>query len=93
MGGASVRSATHRNKGSGVVRGRQEKPKSATIDIAALDALVDSSFSSGRVIWDKEKDAALLKYWPIKRHYDVARILGHSKDTCLNRYRELTCQS
>ena len=37
-----------------------------------------------------EKDALLLKYWPIKNHAEVAKLMGYSTNTCLKRYRELS---
>ncbi len=37
-----------------------------------------------------EQDAALLKYWPIKRHRDVAKALDISEATAIRRYRQLT---
>jgi hypothetical protein len=40
--------------------------------------------------WTPEKDAALLRFWKIKRHEDVAKVLGCSRNTALERYRELT---
>ena len=42
------------------------------------------------VNWTPEKDAALVEYWPTRRHEDVARALGVSKNTALYRYRFLT---
>lgn len=48
---------------------------------------------SNRGSFTKEKEALLLKYWPIKQHADVARLLGFSSNTCLKRYRELTIDS
>lgn len=37
-----------------------------------------------------EKKALLVKYWPIKKHSEVANLLGFSVNTCLKYYRELT---
>jgi hypothetical protein len=41
------------------------------------------------VHWSAEMDAALVEYWPTRRHEDVARALGVSKNTALYRYRVL----
>lgn len=93
MAGASVRSSTHCHQGARAVGGGQGRPVGAVVDISALEELPDSSLGATRLRWAKGQDEALLKYWPTKRHIDVARILGHSKDSCLARYRELTCRS
>jgi hypothetical protein len=53
-----------------------------------LDALPNKANPVWRV-WTPEMDAALLKYWPIKRHIDVAKALNISAGIALKRYREL----
>lgn len=40
--------------------------------------------------WTDEEDALLLKYWPVKNHQEIARILNVSATTALKRYRKLT---
>ena len=40
--------------------------------------------------WTKEMDKALITYWQVKRHADVAKALGVSPNTALYRYRFLT---
>lgn len=57
---------------------------------ALLDAMPDREIGGGRRAWTPEEDAALLRYWPVKRHRDVCRTIGVSENTALNRYRELT---
>jgi len=54
-----------------------------------LEALSDKQIGAGRFRWSPELDAALLSYWPRKRHADVAKILGCSETTALIRWREL----
>lgn len=39
--------------------------------------------------WPEYKDALLLKYWPIKRHKDVADFLGYPVNTAKDRYEKL----
>lgn len=51
---------------------------------ARLDALPEPR-KVERKPWTPEEDAALLKYWPIKRHSDVAKALGRCENIC--RYR------
>ena len=40
--------------------------------------------------WTDEEDALLLKYWPIKIHSAVARLLGRPRSTTGDRYEYLT---
>ena len=42
------------------------------------------------VIWTDVAEALMLKYWPIKKHAQVAKELGVCTDTALKHYRELT---
>lgn len=57
--------------------------------IHKLEALTDKTGPSG-FPWTPEKDAALLRYWKLKRQDDVAKVLGCSANTARFRYRELT---
>jgi len=41
-------------------------------------------------VWNPQEDALLLRYWPIKRHKEVADLLGVCTNTALKRYRQLT---
>lgn len=40
--------------------------------------------------WEDWQDKALVKYWPVKIHSEVAKLLGVSVGTALKRYRQLT---
>ena len=63
------------------------------IDVAGIRKYLDSLPSPdncyNKKIWSDKEDAILKEYWPIRKHADVARALGVSKDTALARYREL----
>jgi len=68
--------------------------KSIEIEIPAdlrerLESLPDSAQKPG-ITWTPEMDAALLAYWPVKRHTDIAKILGVSENSARYRYRFLT---
>ena len=54
-----------------------------------LDALPSADNCYNKKIWTEKEDAILKEYWPIKRHIDIARALGVSKDTALARYRDI----
>jgi hypothetical protein len=54
-----------------------------------LEALPEASTSRARR-WTPEEDKALLLYWPVKRHCEVAKALGVAESTARQRYRELT---
>ena len=54
-----------------------------------LESLPDKTREPG-IRWTAEMDAALLRYWPDKRHADVAKALGMSVNPALDRYRKLT---
>ena len=60
------------------------------IDLSALEALPDKGNIGTRINWTPQLDAALLKYWPVKNHEKVAKILGMCQSTCIARYRQLT---
>lgn len=60
-----------------------------SFDFSAFDSLPDAK-TSRKYRFTKEQDAALLKYWPMKKHEDVAQLLGVATQTALRRYRELT---
>ena len=57
---------------------------------AALDAVPDRKIGSKLRKWTEAEDAALLEYWPLKNHTLLAKAIGVSEKTALNRYRELT---
>lgn len=40
--------------------------------------------------WTPEKDALLLKYWPIKKCDEVANLFGKSVTACRDRYTKLS---
>lgn len=65
---------------------------SVTFDFASFESLPDVKLGVAGVQWTEDMDAALLKYWTVKRQCDVAKLLGVSEDTARKRYRELTCQ-
>jgi len=59
--------------------------------LKAFDAL-PSAKGPAEIDWTPQKDALLLRYWPIKKHTEVARLLGVCSTTALKalkRYREL----
>jgi len=60
------------------------------IDLAALEVLPDARRGAPSREWTSEEDAALLKYWPVKRKPDVAKTLGRGEHQCRERYEELT---
>lgn len=57
--------------------------------IARMEGLPEAGFTK-KELFTEEMDALLLTYWPVKRHLEVAKCLGVSKDSALKRYRELT---
>jgi hypothetical protein len=63
-----------------------------SIDLSALEALPDKGNIGTKINWTPELDAALLKYWPVKNHEQIAKILGMCQGTCKARYRQLTEQ-
>jgi hypothetical protein len=63
-----------------------------SIDLSALESLPDRGNVGLKINWTPELDAALLKYWPAKRHDQVAKILGMCQTSCNARYRLLTEQ-
>jgi hypothetical protein len=67
----------------------KEQPE-VKIDFSALEALEDKTPKGIKIVWTPELDAALLKYWPVKRHDQVSKILGICQTSCINRYRHLT---
>ena len=56
---------------------------------AALAALPGKHDGKKRQFTEAE-DKMLLKYWPTKKHRDVARIMGTCENTLRARYEELT---
>ena len=42
--------------------------------------------------WTPEREALLMKYWPIKRHAEVAKLLGKSDTTCRRKYEQLVAR-
>lgn len=54
-----------------------------------LEALPDRA-TRPATNWTKEMDKALVTYWKVKRHADIAKALGVSPNTALYRYRFLT---
>jgi len=56
--------------------------------IAQFEALPAARAHS--IMWTAQQDALLLKYWPIKRHTEVARLIGACQDSCRKRYGQLT---
>jgi len=64
-----------------------------TIDadlLADLEAMPVKKQQGIKYEWTEERDAILLKYWKIRNHRDVVKVLGCSVNTALDRYRELT---
>lgn len=63
------------------------------IDEEAFRNLPDSGPNAIGKQWAEKEDQMLLKYWPIKKHSEVARLLQVSSTTALKRYRELTSET
>ena len=57
-----------------------------------LAALPDRVGHARGRVWTKEEDAALLEFWPIKRHSDIARMLGVAAETARTRYERLIAE-
>jgi hypothetical protein len=53
-----------------------------------LEALRPSMRPKGKPL-TKWQEKALLKYWPIRNHHEVARIIGISENLALWHYRRL----
>jgi len=70
--------------------GMMPRQNEISIDLSALEALPDKCNTGTRINWTPELDAALLKYWPVKRHDQIAKILGICQTSCVARYRQLT---
>ena len=58
---------------------------------AALAALPGKHDGKKRVFTEAE-DKMILKYWPVKKHRDVARIMGACENTIRARYEELVSE-
>jgi hypothetical protein len=56
----------------------------------ALEALPDARGGNRGHEWTPAEDAALRRYWGVKRQADVARHLGVSENVCRDRYRKLS---
>jgi len=56
-----------------------------------LESLEDTRMNIG-FKWTPELEAVLLKYWPVKRKDDVAKIIGTYTQECRRKYRELTSE-
>ena len=54
-----------------------------------LDDLPDRHSGARVAEFTPEQDAALMKYWKVKRQSDVARIIGFCTNVCARRYNEL----
>jgi DNA-directed RNA polymerase specialized sigma24 family protein len=57
--------------------------------LAELEAL-PAPAQTKKMLWSKEQDAVLLKFWQSRRKSDVARILGRHENTCRKRHEYLT---
>ena len=84
--------------GKQAVRPSVHGQETTTVEIGFDPELENLPRSRGtRVLYpdmfDDEKDAMLLRYWPIRDHRTVARRIGASHTVCLRRYRELISQS
>jgi len=69
--------------------GMMPRQTAISIDLSALEALPDKGNIGTKINWTPELDAALLKYWPVKNHEQIAKILGMCQGTCNARYRQL----
>jgi len=66
--------------------------------IEKLDIIIDADLLSKfedlpefrGVFFTAQMDTLILKYWPIKQHQDVARLLKISVGTAMKRYKDLT---
>ena len=60
--------------------------------VEVSDEIIDrfERLEGGKVSqWTAEKDALLMKYWPVKKRDDVAELLEIPRTTCANRYKYL----
>lgn len=75
--------------GHGIRRGAG---KGLVIDAAALEAEFAALPDAGLNLkpWTVSEDELLVRFWPVKRHVDVARLLGRGEHVCRRRYAELT---
>lgn len=58
--------------------------------MAQFEALPAGGPNKPRHMWTEQEDKALLKYWPVKRQAEVARLLKLNISTCREQYRKLT---
>ena len=74
--------------GHGVRRGLGE---GIVIDVAALEREL-AALPDGLNLkpWTLAEDELLVRFWPVKRHVDVARLLGRGEHVCRRRFAELT---
>ena len=57
-----------------------------------LEALPGNKCGQKGREWTAEQDAALLKYWRVKRQEDVAKLLGVNTSLARKRYIKLTSE-
>ena len=58
--------------------------------LAKLEALPGNKCGQKGKEWTEEQDAALVKFWKVKRQQDVAKLLGVNTSTARKRYLEIT---
>ena len=57
--------------------------------LARLEALPERRAGQQPAQWTPAEDAALLAYWPTRRHADVAKTLGKCLNVCRARFEKL----
>ena len=76
--------------GKQAVRHAVHSQETTTVEVGYdpdFEGLPDRPYK--KKLFTKDMDEKLLRYWPIKRHTEVARLLKVSSTTAIKRYREL----
>ena len=55
-----------------------------------LDGMSNNNNRGRRAPFTPVQDKILLEYWDVKKHYEIAELIGYHVDTCRKRYQELT---
>lgn len=82
-----ARASDGNGSGGGLAVERVKLDKSV---LDAFDALPDSQPGQRAHAWTAEEDAVLVRFWPVKRKADVARLLGVAPGTARERFNFLT---
>ena len=61
--------------------------------LAQIYALPDACGGARPAVWTAEQDEILRRYWTLKRHKDICKIIGYCEKTCRARYEKLMEES